>query len=524
MLFFLIYYWFIPRFSYIDYMLQIVVYNQLSELWIDKQTSQILFCLSHSIPQSPIGPLKFHTYSLVYEYAAWYEFIQSLQKKYTQTAMVVDRTYFDWIYTYCKDNSIVELCMMMPAEPYMQRKFLAIQKKLKEQDITLSFLKNTQFLLEHDEFLSMYKKPPVMETFYRTMRKKLNILMQWDSKEAKPEWGSWNYDKENRKFTKDITTPKRLTFEHWVWLQKALDFYKNQKNIDTLDFDLIPLTREQALQWLHYFVDTILQDFGPNEDAMYVEHRLVFHSLLSIPINFWLLSPHEVLDIALQRHKKTPFDLPSIEGFVRQILWWREYMYHWFLFYKHTIYQENKLWHTNNIPYYFWETNKTPHEMNCLNTVIKAVDKHAYSHHIERLMIVWNISLLTQTNPKDVLLRFWEQYLDAFERVVVPNVMWMSQFADGGGLATKPYVSSANYINKMSNFCTSCHYDHKKKSWSDACPVNYLYWTFVADNEDTFKRSRQPFLLKHLSNIDIKHLRELRQKFFLLYFDKKGSK
>lgn len=177
-------------------------------------------------------------------------------------------------------------------------------------------------------------------------------------------------------------------------------------------------------------------------------------------------------------------------------------MYHWHWHYQDTIYRQNVLEHHRPVPSRFWKTDEEPTGMHCLRSVLQRVDRLSYSHHIERLMIIGNIALLVQIDPIELTQWFREQYNDAYERVVVPNVMAMSQYADGGNLATKPYISSANYVKKMSNFCDKCKYDPNKKTGKDACPLNVLYRNFIARNKNHIKKARQAFILKHWENRD----------------------
>ena len=187
-------------------------------------------------------------------------------------------------------------------------------------------------------------------------------------------------------------------------------------------------------------------------------------------------------------------------------------MYHFFQFYKDDIYNDNFLEHTEKLPEYFWEDAEQS-DMNCLSTTLEQVQSENFSHHIQRLMIIGNFSLLANLNPHELNKWFFEYYTDAFEWVVTPNVLGMSQYADGWKLATKPYVASANYINKMSDYCKGCKYNHKEKYTDDACPYNYLYWNFVRDNKETFEKWRQQFVVNNLKKIDIEKVQELKAKF-----------
>jgi deoxyribodipyrimidine photolyase-related protein len=241
---------------------------------------------------------------------------------------------------------------------------------------------------------------------------------------------------------------------------------------------------------------------------MYQDDAYVHHSLLSSSINYWFLSPREVVKAVEARDTA----MNNKEWFIRQVLWWREYMFHFFQYYKDTIYTENFLEHTTSLPNYFWKDAESS-DMNCLSTSLQQVQSENMSHHIQRLMIIWNFALLANLNPHELNHWFFEYYTDAFEWVVTPNVLGMSQFADGWKLATKPYVASANYINKMSDYCKWCRYDPKEKYTENACPYNYLYWNFVSDNKETFEKWRQQFVVKNLEKIDIEKIRELKESF-----------
>jgi len=200
------------------------------------------------------------------------------------------------------------------------------------------------------------------------------------------------------------------------------------------------------------------------------------------------------------------------EWFIRQVLGWREYMYHFFHSYKDTIYTENFLNHTRPLPEYFWK-NPESCPINSLRVTLQQVHKENISHHIQRLMIIGNFALLCNLDPHELNHWFFEYYTDAFEWVVTPNVLGMSQFADGWKLATKPYVASANYIQKMSDYYKNSEHNPKEKYTDDACPFNYLYWCFVADNKETFEKWRQQFVVKNLEKVDIERCSELKEKF-----------
>ena len=236
----------------------------------------------------------------------------------------------------------------------------------------------------------------------------------------------------------------------------------------------------------------------------------VHHSMLSTAINFWLLSPLEVIEAALGWHAP----LSSVEGFIRQILGWREYMRQFYLYYYDSLYSENALDHTDPLPSRWWNYGGGENEwdittMNCVDTVLRRVQSENYSHHIERLMIVGNYAFLRWYHPHDVDRWFWEMYTDAFEWVVSPNVLAMSQYSDWGRLATKPYISWGSYIEKMSDYCKKCQYSVKDKT----CPMTHLYWDFVDRNKPLFQKWRTPYVLSTLAKVDIEKIREAKKKF-----------
>lgn len=458
---------------------QRILYDQLNTQYCYGDVDQYVFLLSAKSPVSPYWPLHLNPHSLQIERDASLNLIQELvwSGHSAEHKQVTD--YTTWLIDYAQQYQISTIIVMTPSEPSLLGHIISIQQQLQSHDITLELRANSQFLISHDEFLTQFDKPPVMEVFYRWMRRKFDVLME----DGKPLWWKRNYDVDNRWFDKHFT-------QQW-------------------DEIVYPTSRQQALDVLEQFVHSKLDRFGELEDAMYQNNDTVYHSLLSTSINFGLLTPREVIQAVAQSDTA----INNKEWFIRQILGWREYMYHWFWYYKDTIYQQNALNHTLPLPQWFWRPEDSPLQMNCINHVLKMVKNTAYSHHITRLMIIGNFTLLMWYNPHDVNKWFWEMYADAFERVVTPNVLGMSQFADGGKLATKPYISSANYIHKMSDYCDSCYYDPKVKEWPTACPMNYLYWNFIDQHRDLFKR--QPYIVSNLNKMDIEKIRQQAQEFII---------
>ena len=354
------------------------------------------------------------------------------------------------------------------------------------------------------------KKQLVMEYFYRDMRKKYNLLMQGDQ----PEGGQWNFDKNNRKKWKGtppippVYKPKNKTIQPLLELIQR-EGVKTIGKFDATHF-LYPLSREEALEQLDYFCNALLVHFGDYQDALHTEEVNLFHSRLSFALNTKILHPLEVVEkvIAHYREFSEQIELSQVEGFVRQIIGWREYMRGIYWREMPAYEKMNTLKNKNPLPEFYW-TGQT--EMNCLHQSITNSLDHAYAHHIQRLMITGNFALLAQLDPSQVDQWYLGIYADAIQWVQLPNTRGMSQWADGGIVATKPYVSAAAYIHKMSNYCDHCVYDKKKRIGEDACPFNSLYWNFLDDKKSYFeKNNRMAMMLRLLEKIPSKELVQLK--------------
>ncbi|SDH30271.1 cryptochrome/photolyase family protein [Winogradskyella thalassocola] len=355
------------------------------------------------------------------------------------------------------------------------------------------------------------KKTYLMEKFYRDMRKKHEVLMEG----KQPEGGQWNYDKSNRKKWKG-----KPEIPHYKWFIN--DVSKIVSDIEKAKIKTIgsfktetfsyPINREQALEQLNYFCEHLLIRFGDYQDALHTDQVYLFHSRISFAMNIKLLSPKEVVNSVIDYYyeHKSEIDISQVEGFVRQIIGWREYMrgMYWTLMpdYK----SENHLNNTNSLPEFFWTGNT---KMNCLKQSINNSLENAYAHHIQRLMITGNYALLTQIHPDEVDAWYLGIYADAIEWVQLPNTRGMSQFADGGKIATKPYVSSGSYIDKMSNYCDKCHYNKKEKITDKACPFNSLYWNFLDDKREILGSNRRMAMMYSvLDKMDKSQLNTLKER------------
>jgi deoxyribodipyrimidine photolyase-related protein len=364
------------------------------------------------------------------------------------------------------------------------------------------------FYTSREELTEFYegKKQFTMEYFYRHMRKKHDIMMV---NEKDPEGGKWNYDESNRnKWKGEPTIPKALNLNKDV--SEIVSLLKKEKvkfigEIKEKEFPW-PTTRKESLKVLDYFCEHLLKHFGDYQDAMDPEEAFLFHSRLSYSLNSKMITPKEVIEKVIDHWKsnKDVIHISQVEGFVRQILGWREYMrgMYWKLMPNYQ--NENKLDCQNPLPDFYW-TGET--KMNCLKSAITNSLENAYAHHIQRLMITGNYALLTQTNPDEVDAWYLGIYIDAIQWVEITNTRGMSQWADGGIIATKPYVSSGSYINKMSNYCKDCLYKVSKKTEEDACPFNSLYWNFIDEKQEHFKdNNRMAMMLSLLQKMDKKTL------------------
>jgi deoxyribodipyrimidine photolyase-related protein len=356
------------------------------------------------------------------------------------------------------------------------------------------------------------KKQYLMESFYRDMRRKNTILMQDDKT---PEGNLWNFDKENRKkLPKNIHIPEPIAFHHNVAHIKDLLNNHKIKTIGLInenDFNW-PVNRKESLQTLHFFIEHLLPFFGTYQDAMTEKSWSVFHSRLSFSLNTKMLSPKEVMDSVISKYRENPgmISLSQVEGFVRQILGWLEYMRGIYWAFMPSYKKKNFFNHTRSLPRFYW-TGKT--HMNCMKHAIDQSLKHAYAHHIQRLMVTGNFALMAGINPDEIDKWYLGIYIDAIQWVEITNTRGMSQFADGGIIATKPYISSANYIHKMSDYCYPCYYDHKKKTGANACPFNSLYWNFYYSNRNKLgKNPRVGMMYRTWDNMSTQKQKELLEQ------------
>jgi deoxyribodipyrimidine photolyase-related protein len=333
------------------------------------------------------------------------------------------------------------------------------------------------------------RKRLVMEDFYREMRAETGILMD----RGKPAGGRWNFDAENRKpAPKGLRFPDALSFAPDAVTREVLALVAERfaGHFGDIEPFGLPVTRADALKALDHFVHQALPQFGDYQDAMVEGEDLLFHSFLSPAINAGLLGPREVCAAAERAHADGHVPLNAAEGFIRQILGWREYIRGIYWHARPDYQGRNFLDARRPLPDFYW-TGET--EMRCLAQAVDATRRNAYAHHIQRLMVLGNFALIAGLDPADVQAWFLVVYADAYEWVESPNVAGMALHADGGLMASKPYAASGAYINRMSDHCRRCHYDVKRRTGDDACPFNSLYWDFLARNRDKLGRNHRLF-------------------------------
>ncbi|MGQ9888878.1 MAG: cryptochrome/photolyase family protein [Aggregatilineales bacterium] len=367
--------------------------------------------------------------------------------------------------------------------------------------LPVDVLPNTQFLVgQYDPRPGLPPdKPYVMEHFYRAMRRRFALLMDGEQ----PAGGAWNFDRSNRKrLPASRQPPDAPVFPPDAITQAVMaEVEVAAHGVGTAEGFNLAVTHDNAQAALDDFIARRLPDFGPYEDAMTARHATLYHSALSFYLNIGLLEPLALARAAEEAYRAGRAPINSAEGLVRQVIGWREYIYWTYWRLMPGLRQRNAWGARRPLPAFFW-TGDT--EMNCLRHVVQRALATGYTHHIERLMVVCNFCLLAGIDPAQVNDWFLAAYADAYEWVMLPNVIGMGLNADGGLTATKPYIASASYINRMSDYCAGCRYDPQQRTGADACPFNALYWAFLIRNEAALRanpRAGQNVLgLRHLDS------------------------
>lgn len=364
-----------------------------------------------------------------------------------------------------------------------------------------------RFLTDVADFDELFagSRRRTMETFYRWQRRRLGYLMDGDE----PATGRWNYDEENRKplpkggveFPDPVVDPLDA-------LDREVLEALPDSTVGAEPIGLWPTSRTAALARLRHAIDVVLPQFGPYEDAMTKRSWHLAHTLLSPPLNLGLLHPREVADEIEAAYRAGRVDIASAEGLLRQVIGWREYVWCTYWSEGEAYLEHNALDARRPLPPVF---TGAPTSMACLSHVLADVDAYGWTHHIPRLMVLGNLTLITGVEPLALMDWMWERFVDGAEWVMAPNVIGMSQYADGGVMATKPYAAGGAYIDRMGDFCGDCAFDRKARTGDDACPFTTLYWDFIARHADRFAKdprmARQVAAARKLTDLDAVQVR-----------------
>ncbi len=451
----------------------------------------------------------YHQQKLVLIWSAMRHFAQELRDQGYGVEYCESEDFQTPLSAWIEQHHITELRIMAPVDkPFAQ---LVEQLQLSCQ---IRIVENNQFLWTETEFRTWAtdRKRLLMEDFYRECRKRHKILM---TDQGKPIGDRWNFDQENRKPPKkndpNFNPPPPQWFVPDAVTQTVMAKVQNL-GIPTYgelaEFGWA-VTRSQALAVLAHFIATRLATFGPYQDAMVTGQHTMWHALLSPYLNIGLLHPLEIVQAVETAYEEQELDLSSVEGVIRQVIGWREYMRGVYAFSPADYADRNWFNHTAPLPEFFWDASKA--RMNCLRQCLEQTEQTGYAHHIQRLMILSNFALIAGISPQAIEHWFHSAYIDAYDWVMQTNVLGMGQYADGGMLASKPYAASANYINKMSDYCKGCQYDYKSRTGENACPFNYFYWDFLdRHREKLSKQGRMSFILANLDKMTESELTTIR--------------
>jgi deoxyribodipyrimidine photolyase-related protein len=479
----------------------------MNHSWFQEKDAETLYVLMEILPET--NYVVHHVQKVIGFFGAMRAFAKSIENqgfavKYYQlddpdNAQSFEQNCINLIAQY----GIKIFEYQLPDEYRLDVQMKAFAKKLESQfGLKTETFDTEHFLSSRTNLAELFagKKTYLMETFYRKMRIKYQILMEADGKT--PLQGKWNFDAENRqKLPKNMVIPSVPAYLQDIKAIADMLQKMDVKSIGSYQKDHFDwcLTRAEALELLEHFVQLRLPNFGKYQDAMTQRDTLLFHSKLSFALNIKLLSPLEVVQKCVQyweNHQKT-IDIAQIEGFVRQIIGWREYMRGVYWAQMPNYAALNFFDHQADLPEWFW-TGDT--KMNCLKHAIGQSLETAYAHHIQRLMVTGAFSLLLGVHPDQIDKWYLGIYMDAIEWVEITNTRGMSQYADGGIVGTKPYVGSANYIDKMSDYCQNCHYNKSLRYGHNACPFNSLYWDFYDRHRDKLAKNPRIGMMYPLLN------------------------
>jgi deoxyribodipyrimidine photolyase-related protein len=458
------------------------------------------------------GRKPYHPQKLTLLFSAMRHFRDDLRERDHEVTYVEAETFGEGLDEYFEAVPGDDLVMPAPPSHGAGERFRDL---VEERGGTLTLVENDLFLSTPEEWESwMHDDGPKdsyrQETFYRRMRRETGYLMD----DGDPAGGEWNYDDQNRETPPDDWSPPPvprfepdgLTREVHDWVTDRYDEHWGDPSLDGFPW---PVTREQALSALDHFVAHRLPDFGAYQDAMVGGEWALSHSLLSSSINLGLLRPEEVVEAAVDAYETGDAPLNSVEGFVRQVLGWREFMRHVYRESMPEMAAVDQLDQPHDLPDLYW-TGET--DMRCLSEAVGHVHDHGYAHHIERLMVLSNFALVFGADPQELNEWFHVGFVDAYHWVTTPNVVGMGSFATDV-LSSKPYASSGNYVNKMSDHCGDCPYAVSKTTGENACPFNALYWDFLKENEALLRGTgRMGLMYSHVDRKDDEEWAAIRER------------
>jgi deoxyribodipyrimidine photolyase-related protein len=377
-----------------------------------------------------------------------------------------------------------------------------IEAAAEQARVPLRWTPDTHALCSRAEFATWagHKKELRMEFFYRAMRQRHGVLMAG----KEPLGGQWNFDADNRKGfgakgPGHVPAPAQFAPDRVTQDVIALVRTRFGQHPGTLDHFAWPVTREDALVALQHFIDHRLEHFGTWQDAMWTTLPFGWHALVGSSLNLHLLSPREVIDAAEQAYHARQLPLASVEGFIRQVLGWREFIRGVYWLDMPLLAEGNHYGHTRDLPGWYW-TGKT--HMACMQATIGQSLQHGYAHHIQRLMVTGQFAVLAGLSPQQVSAWYRAMYVDAVEWVETPNTLGMALHANGGRFTSKPYVASGQYISRMSNYCKGCRYQPEQRTGPHACPMTTLYWDFLIRHEADFASNpRTALMVKHVGKM-----------------------
>ncbi|WP_408057199.1 cryptochrome/photolyase family protein [Veronia nyctiphanis] len=477
--------------------LRLILGDQLnaSHAWFKTKDEHVLYAIAEMKQETDY--VRHHAQKVCAFFMAMEGFAEALKKAgHNVCHLTLDDTIDDpdlpsLITRLINENGITGFEYQRPDEYRLKEQLSQLASTLESSGLQTHCVDTEHFLLPFEEIDKQFKKDTHlrMETFYRKMRKRFDVLML----DGKPVGGKWNYDADNRKKLKksDLALiPTPLTFT-----RKTSDVASRLKRhgVTTLgELDDVmpwPVTRSEALAVLDFFIEEQLPNFGQFQDAMTCQSPhswSLFHSRLSFALNAKILHPMQVINAVLAAYEAESASIQAVEGFIRQVLGWREYVRGVYWANMPDYADKNHYGVDRDLPAFFWD-GKTG--MRCMSEAISQSLTTAYAHHIQRLMVTGNFSLLAGLDPRQVDEWYLGIYIDAIEWVEMPNTRGMSLFADGGIIATKPYCASGSYINRMSDYCSNCQYKVKEKSSDDACPLNSLYWDFMVSHREELTKN-----------------------------------